>query len=120
MSKVSDAADIMRKLLWTNLVKAWALKAITVVPFLGWPIVKDVFFFILEKTLIDDLFMELSRFGVFTSIDWQSNEEYEAYKKEAEKLVPLQSTPEWPLEERKKFREAASALIHFHIIQPKP
>lgn len=116
MSQISDTAEVMRKLLWQNLVKAWAEKAVIVVPFLGWPVVKQVFFYLIETYLVDPLFVDLARFGVFTSIEWRDEIEYAAYKTEAQKVIVLQSlSSDWPKEEREVFKNAAKNLIRFHV-----
>lgn len=120
MSKVSDTADIMRRLLWNNVLRTWAIGVIATIPILNLPVVSAMTLalfenFVMENALTIKLFKELSSYGIFTSIDWKSDEEYDAYKKEAEKLVPLQSQPDWPIKERMLFREAASNLIHLHL-----
>lgn len=116
MSKVSDVSDVMRRLLWSNLVEAWARKMIATVPVLGWPVIKDVFFYLLENYLVEPLFTELARFGVFTHIDFRDDAQYQAYKKEALQVIEKQGTSEdWAKEERQAFRDAASNLIVFHL-----
>lgn len=116
MSKVSDVSDVMRRLLWSNLVEAWARKMIATVPVLGWPIIKDVFFYLLENYLVEPLFTELARFGVFTHIDFRDDAEYQAYKKEAAIVIEKQGTSEeWTKEGKEAFKNAASNLIVLHI-----
>lgn len=116
MSKVSDVSDVMRKLLWKNVVEAWVRRAIVAIPVLGWSVFKDVFIFVVETYLVEPLFVELARYGVFTTIDFQNALQYDAYKKEAEKIIVLQDlSSDWKTEEREVFRNAARNLIVFHL-----
>lgn len=116
MSKVTDVSDVMRKLIWNGVVEAWVRKMMIAVPVLGWPVVKDVFLYLVETYLVGPVFEELARFGVFTSIDFRDEHQYQAYRKEAEKIIALQeSSADWKAEERKAFRDAARNLIVFNL-----
>lgn len=105
----------MHRLLWTNLLKEWASGLIKTVPVLGWPVINNIFLYLVDTYLVEPLFIALSRFGVFTSIDWQNDEIYNSYKSEAVKLIGTQDKDVWPEIDRKAFRDASRNLIKFHI-----
>jgi len=102
----------MQKLLWENILRSYVVSITKAVPFLGWPVINNVFIFVLEEYLVEPLFNELARYGVFTSIDWKNTEQYAAYRQEAVKLVASQGG-EWT--DRESFKNAARSLIRFHI-----
>ena len=102
----------MSRLLWDNILRGYLASMTKAVPILGWPVINNVFLYLIENYLIDPLFNELSRYGVFTSIDWKNTEQYAAYRQEAVKLIGAQNG-EWP--DREKFKNAARNLIRFDV-----
>ncbi len=114
-SYVEKVSDTMHRLLWDNLIEEWIAGLIKTIPVLGWPVISNVFLYLVESYLVEPLFTALSRFGVFTSIDWQNDAIYTAYKAEAIKLVGAQDKDEWPEVDRKAFKDAARNLVRFHF-----
>lgn len=112
-SRVDKVADTMHRLLWENVLRDWVAKLLVTVPVLGWPVFNQVFLFLVDNYLVEPLFKELSRWGVFTSIDWKTDEQYQAYKEQALALVAAQGQDDWP--GREEFKNAARNLIRFHL-----
>jgi hypothetical protein len=121
-SYVENVQNMMNRLLWDNLLEEWIRGVLLTVPVFSWPIIGPIASKLLrdfiEDHLIDPLFNALSRFGVFTSIDWQNQQIYAAYYEEAIKLVPLQEKEVWSPEDERKFTDAARKLIRFNLKLP--
>lgn len=114
-SYVERVANTMYSLFWESVIMPKIKALMLTVPVLGWPVISDVVIYLFEKYVSRPLFLELSRWGVFTSIDWGGDDIYSAYKKEAEKLVQAQGGEVWNETDRKRFSEAAKRLIVLHL-----
>jgi hypothetical protein len=114
-SKVENVTDTIRRLVWETLARKWLEGLMLTVPVLGLPIIRNVVLYLFETYVLDALFQELARWGVFQSIEWKNEAQYNKYKSEALKLVEAQALPEWPAKEREAFKNAARELIHFNI-----
>lgn len=118
-SYVEKVANTMKELLWDNILEELvrvSLPALPVVgPFFAIKIVSDLILWALQEYLAEPLFKIMSRFGVFTSIDWQGTAVYNAYEAEAKKLIPLQDKEVWDKKDREVWRNAARKLIRFNL-----
>lgn len=118
-SYVDQKLDLMHQLLWSNFLKEYVETTLWTIPWAGpllkIPFVDAVLMAVLENYLEKPLLKIVTRFGIFTSIDWQSAETYDAYEKQAEKLLAAQAAGEWDPTDRKAFRDAARSLIRFNI-----
>lgn len=115
MSQVERVTDIMHRLLWNNILEVWVSGILRPVPVVGLPVIRSIVMWLIDKFVVVPLFEILVRYGVFTSIDWGTEEVYNAYEAEAKKIVGMQDAEEWPENERKAFRDAARKLIHFEL-----
>ncbi len=119
-SYIEKQTDMMHQLLWKNLLEDGVRAAILGIPFVGpfltaFPPFMNILLFFISKYVEVPLFLALTRFGVFTSIDWQDQNVYNAYAAEAAKLIPLQDKDTWTSAEEKAFTDAARNLIRFHV-----
>jgi len=114
-SYVGKIAETMHRLLWENIIEEWLSKLMIQVPVLGWPVIRDVVLFLVDRWLVEPMFLIASRWGVFTSIDWKNNEIYDSYRQEAVKLIGAQDQDVWPEPDRKAFKDAARKLVRFNI-----
>ena len=110
----------MHELLWDNILEEWlTVQLPLLLPFLAWPLVgplaSRVIRDAIDNYLAAPLFTILSRFGVFTSIDWKEDAIYEAYEKEATALVLAQDGDTWSEEDETNFTNAARKLIKFNL-----
>lgn len=117
-SQVDTVASAIHRLVWNVMLEKVIAKLLLAVPFLGWPIIKDIFIGLLDKYLLMPLFEEGARWGIFTSIDFKTDEEYNAYKDRAVELVGSQGEETWNEDSRKAFRDAARDLIVLHPRSP--
>jgi hypothetical protein len=115
VTQVDKVSKMMQRLLWENSLRAVVEKVLITVPVLGWPVFKDVFLYLIDTYFVEKMFDELSRWGVFVSIDWKTEEQYQAYLSRAKDLVEQQTTPVWSEGDRKAFKDAARDLIRFHL-----
>lgn len=118
-SFIEAKAEMMRLLLWNNIAKRFVESYLPTLPGVGFifalPVVKDLIWYLFETYVLDPLFLEMTRFGVFVSIEWENEAQQRAYEAEAIKLVPLQDKEIWDEEDKKKFDDAALNLIAFHL-----
>lgn len=119
----------MNQLLWTNLLRTWTSVEITAlltaIPVAGpvlasfWNLgpVQDLVLWLLDQEVVWKLFYVLSRWGVFTAIDWQEDSVYAAYEAKAIDLLKTIADPRgvFTPEQDKAFSDAADALIEFHF-----
>src|SRR5574343_961145 len=119
LSYVEKVAKTMHQLLWQNMLRELVTVSLAQTPVLGvffsLPPVQFLIMIFIEKYFEKPMFTILSRFGVFTSIDWKNEEQYNEYELQAKKLVPLQDKEEWNEADRKLFKDAARSLIRFHL-----
>jgi len=115
MSRVDKVQETMQRILWDNILEDFLSNLMLAYPVLGWPVFREIILLLVEKFIVKQLFTVLARWGVFTSIDWQNEVIYEAYKSEAIRLVGAQEKDDWPEHERKAFKDAARKLARFNI-----
>jgi len=118
-SYVEKVTNIAHMILWDNILEEFISVSLPAIPYVGVvfanPIVNRLTLWFVDKYLAYPLFLLLCRKGVFVTIDWETEAQYNAYHEEAKKLVPLQEREHWDEDERKKFKEAAKNLIIYHI-----
>lgn len=118
-SYVDKVTDTMHQLLWDNILEELVKVSLPALPgvgpFFANPIVNSIVRWAIDEFLFEPLLKLLTRWGVFTSINWQNAEIYAAYEKEAIKLVGLQDKDVWSPEDEKAFTDAARKLIVFNI-----
>lgn len=122
-SYVEKVTDMMHQLVWNNVLREWVYYSLPLIPVVGkvflFPVfgkfLLDIVMKLIETYLEYPLFLILSRWGVFTSIDWKEDKIYNAYEKEAKKLLPLQDKEEWNKADEKAFTDAARALIRLNL-----
>lgn len=118
-SYIEQKMEMMHRLLWTNILRQWVEMALWTIPYIGpflkLPVIDDIVMWAIETYLEKPLFLILTRWGVFTTVDWQETKIYNEYEKQAEKLVKAQENPTWDPKDRGEFRNAARALIRFNI-----
>lgn len=114
-SYIEKLSETMHRILWENILEEWLTKLMITVPVLGWPVIKDIVLYLVDTYIVEPLFIALTRWGVFTQIDWKNNEIYAAYRQEAVKLIGAQDQAEWPELDRKAFKDAARKLVRFNI-----
>lgn len=112
-SHVEAISESMKRLLWNSILQELLTVWLRTIPFFGWPVVKDVVIWFVETQLAEPLFIILSRWGVFTSIDWQNSAIYAEYEKEAKLLIT--HPDEWTKEDRRRFKDAARRLIRLTL-----
>lgn len=105
----------MHRLLWDNILQE--LMVAVLGSALQIPLVADIATLLIDRFIAEPLFEILTRWGVFISIDWKNEEIYSAYEKQAESIIDLQDKEEWNNEDRKRFKDAARALIQFNILK---
>lgn len=114
-SYIEQKTDLMTRLLWENILQELFESWLVTLPFLGWPVIRNVVVWFVENYLVEKLFKIATRWGVFTSIDWQNEKVHKEYSKQADKLIAAQNVGEWDPDDRKKFKEAARNLIRFNL-----
>ncbi len=114
-SYVERISSTMHRLLYINIIEPQLKLFLVGVPILGWPVIRDIILYAINTYLIEELFLSLTRFGVFTSIDWENDKQYEAYKSQAIRIIGMQDRMEWPKNDREEFKKSARALINFHV-----
>lgn len=109
----------MHSLLWDNILEDFFFVSLASIPIVGkilaFPGVRPLVEHLVEKYITERLFEILTRWAVFTSIDWGNSQVYNAYENEAEKLIDLQDKDEWSKEDEKRFKDAARKLIRFNL-----
>jgi len=111
---------MMHQLLWTNLLESGVRAGLTAIPWLGqiltaFPPLMSIILYFISKYIEYPVFLMLTRFGVFTSIDWHEEAIYREYEKQAIKLIPLQEKETWDEADEKAFTDAARSLIRFNL-----
>ncbi len=118
-SYVEKVADTMKLLLWDNILEELVSVTLPTLPLVGpffaVPIVNKITLYLVQEFIAEPLFLIMSRFGVFTSIDWREDAIYKAYEVQAERLVPLQDKDVWDEKDRKEWRDAARELIVYNL-----
>ena len=119
-SYVDKVTERMHELLWQNILEEWLTVQLPILlPWLAWPIIGPIANKLIrdaiDNYLAEPLFTLLSRFGVFTSIDWKEDSIYDAYEVEAKKLVIAQDGDTWSEKDEKDFTDAARKLIRFNL-----
>lgn len=79
--------------------------------------VQDLVLHLLDAEVVWKFFYILTRWGVFTSVDWQEEKIFDAYSKKAEELLPIIKDPRgvFTPEQDKAFTDAADNLIELHL-----
>lgn len=118
-SYVEKVTDTMKKLLWDNLLEEFVIVELPLIPVIGpvfaIPLVNKLTVYFIQEYIAEPLLKVLTRFGIFTSIDWKEGAMYNEYEARAKKLISLQDKEVWNEEDRKAWRDAARALIHFNL-----
>lgn len=92
MSKIENAESIIRVLIFEVAVKAAIASAISALPILGLPIIRQLFTLIVEKMAML-VFKELSRFVVFSIIDLKNESDLREYENALGQLKTVLNTP---------------------------
>jgi len=118
-SHIEKKSEMMHSLLWDNILEDFFFVSLASIPIVGkilaFPGVRPLVEHLVEKYITERLFEILTRWAVFTSIDWGNSQVYNAYENEAEKLIDLQDKDEWSKEDEKRFKDAARKLIRFNL-----
>lgn len=92
MSTKENADKIIEALIMGAALNAGIVYVISVVPILGVPPLKQIFTYIFEK-LAGVLYKQLSRFVVFSIIDFENEADLKAYQSTVESLKLVLNTP---------------------------
>lgn len=129
-SYIDQKTDMMHQLLWNNILREFVGVALPMlflpIPWVGpfiagalsTPIFRTIALTLISHYIEVPLFRLLVKWGVFTSVDWKEDGIYNAYEKEAIRLLPqLGGKPEkdWTADDEKKFADSSANLIEFHV-----
>lgn len=87
-----NAEKVVKTLIFDVAVKAAVASAIAAVPLLGAPVIRQIFTFIVEKTATL-IYKELSRFVVFSIIDFKNEADLKNYQEASKTLGIAMETP---------------------------